>query len=144
MNQIYFSRVESISADLLEAFDRLIPQLTRAPIPSPAELQKFLDSESVLIVARVQKSGLIIGAGTLGVFRTPSGLHAHIEDVIVDAEMRGQGIGEEIVRQLFEVARGMGLKGVSLTCNPRRIAANRLYQKMGFKKWETNVYWYDL
>lgn len=144
MNQIYFSRVESISADLLEAFDRLIPQLTRAPIPSPAELQKFLDSESVLIVARVQESGLIIGAGTLGVFRTPSGLHAHIEDVIVDAEMRGQGIGEEIVRQLFEVARGMGLKGVSLTCNPRRIAANRLYQKMGFKKWETNVYWYDL
>jgi hypothetical protein len=38
----------------------------------------------------------------------------------------------------------MGLKGVSLTCNPRRVAANALYQKMGFKKWETNVYWYEL
>jgi hypothetical protein len=38
----------------------------------------------------------------------------------------------------------MGLKGVSLTCNPRRIDANCLYQKMGFKKWDTNVYWFKL
>lgn len=138
-------RVTSVTPELLAAFERLIPQLTQAPIPTPAELQKLFDSPSVLILARFPGvEGEIIGAGTLGVFRTPSGLHAHVEDIIVDETMRGQGIGETLVNHLLEIARQMGLKGVSLTCNPRRVAANALYRKMGFQKWETNVYWYEL
>jgi len=139
------TRVETITTELLSAFERLIPQLTRAPIPTPEELQKLIDSPSVLILARAPGAdGQIVGAATLGVFRTPSGLHAHVEDVIVDESMRGQGIGEALVNHLLENAREMKLQGVSLTCNPRRVAANQLYQKMGFKKWETNVYWYEL
>jgi ribosomal protein S18 acetylase RimI-like enzyme len=142
---LVITRVTSVTPELLAAFDRLIPQLTQAPIPTPAELQKLLDSLSVLIVARSPgETGEIVGAGTLGVFRTPSGLHAHIEDVIVDETYRGQGLGEALVRHLLHLAHEMGLKGVSLTCNPRRVAANQLYRKMGFKPWETNVYWYEL
>lgn len=142
MAQFSISRVDRVSDDLLEAFARLIPQLTAAPVPSPAELQDLLDSPSILIAARVD--GYIVGLATLGVFRTPSGLHAHIEDVVVDTSMRGQGCGEALVNHLLQVAVELGLPGVSLTCNPRRIAANRLYQKMGFQKWDTNVYWYAL
>jgi ribosomal protein S18 acetylase RimI-like enzyme len=136
------TRVETITPELLAAFERLIPQLTQASIPTREELQKLIDSPSVLILARAD--GEIVGAAALGVFRTPSGVHAHVEDVIVDESMRGQGIGEQLVNHLLQIAREMGLKGVSLTCNPRRVAANALYRKMGFKKWETNVYWYDL
>ena len=147
------TRVENVTPELLAAFERLIPQLTQAPIPTAKELQKLIDSPSVLILARAtQKAcraspgadGQIVGAATLGIFCTPSGMHAHVEDVIVDDAMRGQGIGEALVNHLLEIAREMGLKGVSLTCNPRRVAANALYRKMGFKKWETNVYWYEL
>ncbi len=145
MDNIFISRVESVSPALLTAFERLVPHLTKAPIPSSEDLQRLLDSPSILSVARASgQDGPIIGAGTLGVFRTPSGIHAHIEDVIVDESLRGQGIGEALVKYLLQTAREMGLKGVSLTCNPRRTAANRLYQKMGFKKWETNTYWYEL
>ena len=142
---ISITRVESVSPELLAAFERLIPQLTKAPVPTPEELQKLVDSPSVLILACAPGvNGSIVGAATLGVFRTPSGVHAHIEDVIVDEARRGQGIGEALVNHLLQIAREMGIKGVSLTCNPRRVAANALYKKMGFKKWETNVYWYDL
>ena len=145
MEKIVITRVEAVSPELLAAFERLIPQLTKAPIPTPEELQSLLDSPSVLIVARLSsQAGKIIGSGTLGVFRTPSGVHAHIEDLIVDEAIRGQGVGEALVLRLLQIAREMSLQGVSLTCNPRRTAANRLYQKMGFKKWETNTYWYDL
>ena len=142
---IHISRVETVTPELISAFERLIPQLTKAPVLTRDDLEKLLASPSILIVARTPgETGAIIGAATLGVFRTPSGVHAHVEDVIVDESMRGRGIGEALVRALFEQARLLGLPGVSLTCNPRRVAANQLYQKMGFKKWETNVYWYDL
>ena len=145
MDNLYISRVETVSPELLAAFERLIPQLTKAPVPDPEDLQRLLDSPSVLIVARTTgPTGPIIGAGTLGIFRTPSGLHAHVEDVIVDQSQRGQGVGAALVNYLLQLARELGLSGVSLTCNPRRVAANRLYQKMGFKKWETNTYWYEL
>jgi ribosomal protein S18 acetylase RimI-like enzyme len=138
-------RVTSITPELLSAFERLIPQLTKAPIPTRDELQALIDSPSRLIVIRSPgQSGPIVGSACLGVFRTPSGLHAHIEDVIVDESMRGQGLGEALVNALLDIAREMGFQGVSLTCNPRRAAANELYKKMGFKEWKTNTYWYDL
>ena len=144
MEEIYIERVKTVNHELLTAFDALIPQLTQAPIPSAQDLQRLLDSPSVLIVAHsAGRDSPIIGAGTLGVFQTPSGTHAHVEDVIVDEKYRGLKIGEALVRHLLQIAREMGLKGVSLTCNSRRKAANQLYQKVGFKKWETNVYWYD-
>ncbi len=137
--------VTTITPEIVSAFARLLPQLTAAPIPTRAELQKLLDSPSRLVIARCpDESGPIVGSACLGVFRTPSGLHAHIEDVIVDEAMRGKGIGEALVNALLQIARGMDLQGVSLTCNPRRVAANALYQKMGFKEWKTNLYWYDL
>jgi ribosomal protein S18 acetylase RimI-like enzyme len=145
MENLFIERVKSSTPELLAAFERLMPQLSQSPIPSARDLQSLLDSASVLLIARPSnQAGLIIGAGTLGVFRTPSGLHAHIEDVIVDQSWRGQGVGEALVTHLLQTAREMGLDGVSLTCNPRRLAANRLYQKMGFKNWETNTYWYEL
>ncbi len=137
--------VTSITPELLSAFERLIPQLTKAPVPTRDELQALIDSPSRLIVIRSPgETGPIVGSACLGVFRTPSGLHAHVEDVIVDESMRGQGLGEALVNALFAMARQMGLKGVSLTCNPRRVAANELYKKMGFKEWKTNTYWYEL
>lgn len=142
---MHIEPVTSITPELLAAFERLMPQLTKAPIPTREQLQALIDSPSRLIFARFPgETDPIIGSACLGIFRTPSGLHAHVEDVIVDESARGQGLGEALVNALLQIAREMGFKGVSLTCNPRRVAANQLYKKMGFKEWKTNTYWYDL
>ncbi|MFZ8877912.1 MAG: hypothetical protein ACO2Z4_10905 [Ilumatobacteraceae bacterium] len=42
-----------------------------------------------------------------------------------------------------EAAR-RGAKNVSLTSRPSREAANRLYQRLGFEPYETNLYRYRL
>jgi len=142
---MYISRVTQVTDELMTAFEKLIPQLTHRSSPTPDDLAALIDSPSALLIARTpDHSGPIVGVGALGVFRSPTGLHAHLEDVVVDHSVRGQGIGESLVRQLLSIAREMGTDGVSLTCKPTRVAANKLYEKMGFKKWETNVYWYDL
>jgi ribosomal protein S18 acetylase RimI-like enzyme len=86
--------------------------------------------------------GRIIGALTLAVYRVPTGIRSIIEDVIVDKSARGQGIGEALTRRALVVAKEAGAAHVTLTSNPRREAANRLYQRMGFAKRETNAYIY--
>lgn len=132
--------------ELVKAFNDLMPQLTQYnPPPTRQELEAMLSSScSLLYVAREPHNRQIVGALTLVVFRTPTGQHAWIEDVIVDEAQRGQGIGEALTHTALEKAASMGVKSVNLTSRPTREAANRLYQRIGFQRWETNLYHYTV
>jgi ribosomal protein S18 acetylase RimI-like enzyme len=139
------TRVTGITEEIVSAFVKLVPQLTdNYPSPTEAELSMLLSSDSsVLLVAREPgEHGPIIGAATLVVYRVPTGVHAHLEDVVVDEAHRGQGVGEALVREALYLAEESGADGGVLTSNSRREGANRLYQKLGFKRWETNLYFY--
>jgi ribosomal protein S18 acetylase RimI-like enzyme len=96
-----------------------------------------------MLLAR-DDEGLIIGALTLVLFRTPTGSRAWIEDVVVDEAARGQGAGEALVAEATRLASESGARTVDLTSRPSREAANALYEKVGFRARETNVYRYDL
>jgi ribosomal protein S18 acetylase RimI-like enzyme len=137
-------RAETVTDELVEAFTRLIPQLSSSSSPPTAdELSEIVDSaDSVLFVARYD--GRIVGSLTLAFYRTPTGLKAWIEDVVVDDEARGNGIGEALSRAALDEARRRGAKHVSLTSRASRESANRLYQGIGFELYETNVYRYPL
>ena len=127
--------------ELYDAFQRLVPQLTNNnPPPSLDDLADLVrDSSSTLMIAR-DDHGKIVGALTLTVYRVPTGIRSIIEDVIVDNSARGQGIGEALMKYAIDLAREKGAKNISLTSNPMREAANRLYLRVGFKKRETNAY----
>lgn len=143
---MYIEQVTSVTNELMDAFVRLMPQLTpNWPPPARDLLERLAASDlaALFIVRWPDAGGPIVGAGALAVVLAPSGAHARIEDVIVDSAVRGNGIGEALIRALLEHARQAGVKYVALTSNPRREAANALYQKVGFKRWETNVYRFD-
>lgn len=133
--------VTQADGELYEAFQRLVPQLTNNnPPPSLNNLADLVrDSSSTLMVARNEK-GEIVGALTLTVYRVPTGIRSIIEDVIVDSSARGQGVGEALMLRAIEIAKEKGAGNISLTSNPMREAANRLYLRVGFKKRETNAY----
>ena len=50
----------------------------------------------MLFVAELD--GQIVGSLTLATYRIPTGLKAIIEDVVVESEARGLGIGESLER----------------------------------------------
>ena len=135
---------ESVDDELLAAFAALIPQLSSSsPPPSAEELREIVDSPtSVLYLALLD--GRIVGSLTLAFYRIPTGLKAWIEDVVVDDAARGAGVGEALNRAAIDEARRRGAKNVSLTSRPSREAANRLYQRLGFRPYDTNVYRFDL
>ena len=133
--------VTQADEELYEAFQRLVPQLTdNNPPPSLNDLADLVrDASSTLMVAR-DDHGEIVGALTLTVYRVPTGIRSIIEDVIVDNSARGQGIGDALMKYAINLAREKGAQNISLTSNPMREAANRLYLRVGFKKRETNAY----
>jgi ribosomal protein S18 acetylase RimI-like enzyme len=141
-------RVEEARAvddELVDAFARLIPQLSRSNAPpTRAELDEIARSQaSRLLVAR-DDTGTIVGSLTLVLFRIPTAIRAWIEDVVVDESARGRGVGEALNREALRVAADAGARTVDLTSRPSREAANRLYQRLGFKLRDTNVYRIEL
>ena len=134
----------TVTDELLDALTRLIPQLKiSSPRLTRDDVAALVSSDAVsLLTARADASARIVGMLTLIVYRVPTGVRARIEDVVVDESARGRGVAVELVRRALEIAREKGADGVALTSNPRRETANKLYQKVGFKRWETNVYFY--
>ncbi len=135
---------ETVTDEVVDAFARLIPQLSSSnPAPTRSQLEILVTSEaSTLFLARVE--GRIVGSLTLATFRIPTGVRAWIEDVVVDEQARGHGVGEALNRAALDLARAEGAITVELTSRPSREAANRLYLRMGFVVRDTNVYRYTL
>src|SRR5262245_26339263 len=133
---------EQVDDELVGAFAELVPQLSSSsPPPTSAELEEIVKSpDSVLFVARVD--GRLVGGLTLAFYRIPTGLKAWIEDVVVDESARGHGVGAALNEAAIAEARRRGAKHVSLTSRASRDAANRLYQRLGFAPYDTNVYRY--
>jgi ribosomal protein S18 acetylase RimI-like enzyme len=134
-----------VTDDLVGAFARLIPQLSRsAPPPSAEELAAIVSSSATSLLVARRGDGAIIGSLTLALFRIPTGVRAWIEDVVVDESAQGSGVGEALNREALRLARAAGAVTVDLTSRPSREAANRLYKRLGFVERETNVYRYEL
>jgi hypothetical protein len=100
-----------VTAELVEAFGRLVPQLssTAKPLSREALARVLPDGASTVLIARAE--GRVVGTLTLVMFSLPTGLRARIEDVVVDE-----------------------------TARPSRQAANRLYERLGFQARDSRVY----
>ena len=146
MSSVQIIEATEVTPALVEAFNRLVPQLSKSnPPPTAAELALIVESPaSVLLIAIDPDDGSILGSMTLAWFRIPTGVRAWIEDVVVDEAARGRGVGEALNREALDRARALGAKTVDLTSRPSREAANRLYQRLGFEPRETNVYRFSL
>ncbi|MBT5140906.1 MAG: GNAT family N-acetyltransferase [Acidimicrobiaceae bacterium] len=136
------SIVTEVTDEIVDAFVRLTPQLSRSnPPPSRETLEEIVESEaSTLFIARDHTG--ILGTLTLAIFGIPTGVRAWIEDVIVDEAARGKGVGRLINEAAIAHAFDAGAITVDLTSRPTREAANRLYQRIGFLTRDTNVYRY--
>ncbi len=77
-------------------------------------------------------------------FQIPTGLRAWIEDVVVDEAAGRQGIGSALTREAIRIAREAGARTVDLSSRPSRVAAGRLYEKLGFDMRDTRMYRYPL
>jgi ribosomal protein S18 acetylase RimI-like enzyme len=142
--EVSVEEVTSASDEVVDALVRLLPQLSRSSGPPTLdEVAEMATSPATVLFAARDSDGRIVGSLTLAVFRIPTGFRAWIEDVVVDSEVRGKGVGSLLVRAAVARAEEMGARTVDLTSRPSRVEANRLYVALGFEPRETNVYRYN-
>jgi ribosomal protein S18 acetylase RimI-like enzyme len=143
--EIEIAEATEVTDELVAAFERLVPQLSRSnPPPTRDELAAIVGSPASILLIAVEHEDtgddVILGSLTLAWFRIPTGVRAWIEDVVVDEAARGRGTGEHLIRAALALAEANGARTVDLSSRPSREAANRLYEKLGFELRETTVY----
>ena len=120
--------------------DGLMRELSASSFCSEGLLRAALEDPNVHVYVMRDEGGHIVATGTLCIKHTLEFTMADIEAVVVSSKCRGLGYGKEMVSALIGAARGFRAHHIQLTSNPRRVAANRLYQAMGFERYETNCY----
>ncbi|MFR9790129.1 GNAT family N-acetyltransferase [Streptomyces sp. MB22_4] len=135
--------VQEAGRELVDAFGRLLPQLssTAAPLDRAAVERLVACDANTLLVARTPEA--IVGALVLVLLPLPSGLRARIEDVVVDGAARGHGVAALLTEEALRIARTAGARTIDLTSRPDRTAANRLYERAGFRRRESTVYRFE-
>ncbi len=128
------------TAELLAGLNNLLPQLSaNATTLTMVDVETMVNSDAATLFVATD-NGVIVGTLTLIIFPIPTGVRAWIEDVVVDENARGLGIGEALTTAAVNEARGRGVRSIDLTSRPSREVANALYRKLGFERRETNVY----
>ncbi len=133
-------RITECSANLIEALEQLLPQLSSsATMPSEEYIESMLNNENFYLFV-AEHEGAIVGMLSLVVVDIPTGRKAWIEDVVVDSRARGLHIGQVLVEEAKVCAKEVGAKKIYLTSNPSRKAAHALYKKCGFEEYDTTVF----
>ena len=114
------------TGDFQKGHVSLLAQLTEVGEYGPDEYQEFLDyiekrrCTYYLIVVEDIDSKRIVGSGTLLIEQKlihKLGRVGHIEDIVVDKEYRGFGLGKLIIQNLKTKAKGMACYKMLLDCD---------------------------
>ena len=144
MAEIVVEPCKLLTPEIFAAVSSLIKALsTTARVPTWNEIDEVVTSPTTtLFLAR--DGSEIVGMLTLILVRIPTGLRGHIEDVVVAETHRKKGIGKALTQHAIAVTKTKGTRTLDLTSRASREAANRLYQRLGFKLRDTLVYRYTL
>ena len=131
--------VNTYTPQNLAELDALMHELSASSFCDKELLDAALGDANVHVYV-VRDGGHIVATGTLCIKHTLEFAIADIESVVVSSRCRGKGFGRELMSAMIEAAKGLKVHHIQLTSNPARVAANRLYQELGFVRYETNCY----
>jgi GNAT superfamily N-acetyltransferase len=138
-------RIEPISeatSEVHDALARLLPQLNaNLPIPDMARLQRLIADPDVTLLVALDGDH-IVGTTTVIVYTTPFWIKARLDEVVVDQSARGLGVGEALVKAALALARDKGAQIAELQSGrgPARDAAHRLYERLGFRIRDSDLF----
>lgn len=121
-----------------QALSVLLQQLAPDEAGPDAKLLALRLNESAVnqVVLVAERDGKLLGTCTLNLIEHLAHNFARsgvVEDVVVDADARGLGVGRALMTKAAERARAWGCYKLALSSSQSREAAHRFYEGLGFK-----------
>ena len=124
--------VPAIRALVERAYARYVPRIGRRPVPMDADYAALIaDGE----VAVLEEDGAIVGV----VVWRPEPDHGFIDNVAVDPDRHGRGIGRLLLAYVEREAARAGLSELRLYTNAKMSENIGMYPKIGWTEFDRRV-----
>ena len=135
-------RPHEVTVELADALSVLTSELSGKPITLSVSDVEEISHLNDLVIAVVGGSSThrVVGMAVLVKMQLPQGMRLLLESVVVSPNYRKRGVASTLMNFIVSHARQYSKGQLSLTCNPSRKDALRLYKSLGFSKANTNVY----
>lgn len=133
------TELNTFSPTQLDELNSLMHELSSHSDCTEALLDTAIKDENAHIYVILDDEH-IIGSACLCIANTTEHTLGFIEAVVVSGNYRGQHLGRRLMEHVIRESKRLHIDTLHMTSNPRRIAANCLYQSLGFELYETNVY----
>lgn len=108
--------------------------------------ERLTRGDSVMYLADYNSGGTLVTAGFLQLYPSFSSLSMTslwiLNDLYVDSEYRGLGIGRKLLHQAQAHALQTGAKGLTLSTQLHNVTAQQLYASAGYVQDEEFAYYY--
>lgn len=137
-------RITHFSKSALLDLNKLLLQLSSSKKQMmPSQLKGIIKNKNIYLLAAIEDNK-IIGTATLAKVDQITGKEGYVESVVVDEKYRGRGFGKKLMMYLISLAKNLKIDYLTLTSNPKRKIANKMYKNIGFSIYKTNVYEMEL
>lgn len=127
-----------LNASVQEQISKLYKQLGGDKVQ--IKLKELLEEKNQITLAYCEDKNEIVGIALMCTYKVISGNKGWIEDVVVDSNSRGKGIGRKLMNKLLEEGKKMNLSKILLFTEDHRTPAINLYLDLGFKFRDSQIY----
>lgn len=125
---------ERIQNQVAELFGQLNSEIDQLGV------NQIFDANENTVLAICKIDDAIVGMASMATYKVISGHKGMIEDVVVDKDQRGKGIGRRLMEKLLEEGKKQNLDQMLLFSGHHRLPAINLYKSLGFKLKESGLY----
>ena len=136
MNQFYFRKlmINDYNTEFFEVLNQLSPIIKPRYNDWVTFINELNPTKQQIIIAVDRDTEKVVATGTVIIQQKiihNMGKVAHIEDVVVDNNFRGKGLGKELINHLQDIAISQSVYKTTLYCFDKNA---ELYEKCGFEK----------
>lgn len=136
--QIEILTSRELNSDIQNQISALYKQLN--PNNAQRPLDEILQAHNNVYVFICKIDNSVVGTALLSTYKVISGYRGMVDDVVVDSNQRGKGIGKKLMQRLLEEGQNNGLDEILLFTGHHRAPAIALYKSLGFTLRESGLY----
>jgi len=130
MSKVIFRNIERKDLDQVFLLLNQLKNIDTSTVDKDKAWSDFINNTSSNSVVAIYNDKIVAYGSIVIENKVRGGVAGHIEDIVVDSEVRGKMIGVSLIKELIKVAKNKGCYRITLFCKETLV---NFYARNGFE-----------